>query len=223
MSLQMLGTPCSCGIGWPLDGFFHNTCTDPVHGERFLFFWSFQLPFPYKKVAIFKGCSYENVLLHCLAHLAQSKAGQAVFSVRYGVGAAHGSELPGSVPSLQGICTAQHSLKAVLDVQQVQHCTGLHLLRSTDTRITSSLMYSGHPVSGSLQVSVLDSDCVKANVSLRQLSFSAEDGCNEMRAITKLFLKIQLTLLNCQSSRIDAVLLQKCYQFKLLQGKKKKG
>lgn len=117
-------------------------------------------------------------------------------SVWYGVGAAHGSELPGSVPWLQRTCAAQHSLKAMLDVQQVQHSTGLHLLWSKDMRITSSLMYSGHPVSGSLQVSVLDSDSVKANI--RQLSLSAEDGCNEMRAITKLFLKIQLTLLNCQ-------------------------
>lgn len=82
-------------------------------------------------------------------------------------------------------------------------------------------MYNGHPV----RITVLESDCIKANVGLGQLSLSAElllDRHNEMRAITKLFLKIQLTLLDYQSSRTDVVPLKTCHQFKLLRGAKRK-
>jgi len=49
---------------------------------------------------------------------------------------------------------------------------------------------------------------VKANISLRKLSLSAEDRCNRIRVITKLFVKSNPILLHCQSTRIgDAVCL----------------
>lgn len=49
---------------------------------------------------------------------------------------------------------------------------------------------------------------VKANISLRKLSLSAEDRCNRIRVITELFVKSNPILLHCQSTRIgDAVCL----------------
>lgn len=61
---------------------------------------------------------------------------------------------------------------------------------------------------------------VKPNIGLRQISLSAEDRCNRIRVITKVFVKSDPILLNCQSTRIgDAVRLKKFHQFKLLQRK----